>query len=249
MSNKYNDKMRDSFHSKFAVFFFVKAFNGPISDYLDAMEITKIVNEFHNFELSSDIARKYSSDYYQKKVDEFIEYGGMRLMVKDIINNLSMRCEGHDYYVNTSLLRSDVRSKLPKNQFVDVYNQLLNAYKNEFQNIFPISDFDAMRDKDICEYCGVSVDQIKKLGQSGLLHNKRSEKRGYSLEIDRKMANLEYTPKNCCMACYWCNNAKTDEFSPSEFKEIARGINNVWNNRLNSIIHFPENSSVWSSET
>jgi hypothetical protein len=158
-----------------------------------------------------------------------------------------MKCEGHDFYVNTSLLRSDVRSKLPNNQFVKLYNELLNGYKKQFDNVFPIDKFNGLLDQKSCAYCGISVDQIKELGRSGLLHNKRSETRGYTLEIDRKIPNLEYTPDNCCMSCYWCNNAKTDEFSPYEFKEIARGINHVWNNRLkNNSIHFPDNSSVWS---
>jgi len=52
------------------------------------------------------------------------------------------------------------------------------------------------------------------------------------------------------MSCYWCNNAKTDEYIPSEFKEIARGINHVWNKRLekdgiSEKIIFPEDSAIW----
>ena len=86
-----------------------------------------------------------------------------------------------------------------------------------------------------CAYCGVSLEQIFLLGEKGKLYNKRSDTRGYSLEIDRKNPNQEYSKDNCCVSCYWCNNAKTDEFSVKEFKEIARGINNVWNERLKDI--------------
>ena len=64
------------------------------------------------------------------------------------------------------------------------------------------------------------------------------------------MDENDYKLDNVVLACYWCNNAKTDEFSPNEFKEIARGINEVWKRRLairNNQEHlvFPENSSIW----
>ena len=59
----------------------------------------------------------------------------------------------------------------------------------------------------------------------------------------RKGLNGEYKIGNIILSCYWCNNAKSDEFSLSEFKEIARGINHTWNKRLRSIdIEFPENT-------
>ena len=240
--------MRDSFHTKLAIFFFTKAFKGSVSNYIGSTNVENIQQEFNAFELTTDIAKKYSADYYQKEINESIELDGVRLKVQDIIDNLSMKCEGHDFYVNTSLLRSDVRTKLPNNSFVNLYNELLNRYKKQFENIFSISDFNTMLDQKSCAYCGISVDQIKELGESGLLHNKRSEKRGYTLEIDRKIPNLEYTSDNCCMSCYWCNNAKTDEFSQHEFKEIARGINHAWNHRLkNNSVHFPDSSLIWSN--
>lgn len=36
------------------------------------------------------------------------------------------------------------------------------------------------------------------------------------------------------MACYWCNNAKTDEFTAEEFKEIGKEIRKIWDVRLAS---------------
>jgi thioredoxin-related protein len=34
------------------------------------------------------------------------------------------------------------------------------------------------------------------------------------------------------LACYWCNNSKSDEFSEPEFKNyIAPGIEKVWDER------------------
>jgi len=60
---------------------------------------------------------------------------------------------------------------------------------------------------------------------------KKSE-RGWNLEIDRKNSNYEYTKDNCVMCCYWCNNAKTDEFTYPEFKEIGLAFKQVWDKRL-----------------
>jgi len=34
------------------------------------------------------------------------------------------------------------------------------------------------------------------------------------------------------MSCYWCNNAKTDEFTAEEFAVIGKAIAMVWHDRL-----------------
>ncbi|MFK5936830.1 MAG: HNH endonuclease signature motif containing protein [Sulfurimonas sp.] len=104
--------------------------------------------------------------------------------------------------------------------------------------------FVKMMIEDNCAYCGVSIEQINNMK----LFTKRS--RGYTLEVDQKDPYGNYTDENCVACCYWCNNAKTDEFLPSEFKEIARGINKTWNQRLKKsdsteTICFPENSDIW----
>jgi 5-methylcytosine-specific restriction endonuclease McrA len=52
------------------------------------------------------------------------------------------------------------------------------------------------------------------------------------MEVERFDSNLEYTKDNCAMACYWCNNAKTDEFTKEEFQPIADQIKLVWETRL-----------------
>jgi hypothetical protein len=119
----------------------------------------------------------------------------------------------------------------------ELYDVLNKDYKNN-SDFISKSDFDKLLNGDNCEYCGISTMQIKLLGDNAQLHNKRSEIRGYTLEIDRKEPNLEYTKDNCFMSCYLCNNAKTDEFTVLEFKEIAQGINNIWRQRGADIIDF-----------
>ena len=94
-----------------------------------------------------------------------------------------------------------------------------------------------------CSYCGLSISQVYTLAEKKELFTKRS--RGYTLEVDQIDPYGNYTDENCAPSCYWCNNAKTDEFKVGEFKEIARGINKVWNLRLDDEISFPENSGIW----
>lgn len=64
------------------------------------------------------------------------------------------------------------------------------------------------------------------------------------MEIDKIESDKEYAKCNIVLSCYWCNNAKTDEFSLDEFKSIAKGINAAWNKRLK-----PEKEIIFPEET
>ena len=134
-----------------------------------------------------------------------------------------------------------------------------NGFLEEFKKILPLDDFKKKFfeiDKQIierkCIYCGVHEKQLY------LLDTKRVG-RGNRLEYDRVesseedgIVNTNYQINNVELTCYWCNNAKTDTFTPKKFKEIARGINKVWNQALKEknpqteeTICFPENSFIW----
>lgn len=84
-----------------------------------------------------------------------------------------------------------------------------------------------------CAYCGIQESNLDKLQtiRAG---------RGKRLEYDRIDSSKDYELDNIVLACYWCNNAKTDTFSAKEFQEIARGINAVWESRGADIIEFNE---------
>jgi 5-methylcytosine-specific restriction endonuclease McrA len=112
---------------------------------------------------------------------------------------------------------------------------LLKYYiENIFPRVFPKDEFFQMIENACeCEYCHITLNQINKLIDQKALFKKHIT-RGWSLEIDRKAANLEYTKDNCVTCCYWCNNAKTDEFSHREFKKIGIEIQKIWNERLKS---------------
>ncbi|MCT7555445.1 hypothetical protein [Aliarcobacter butzleri] len=230
----HNRKMEDSLITKIQLFLFSKAFEDDfkINEYFEVNKIDEIKIQFHEFKITNELANLYSSKYYQYSEEEKIEYNENIKEIKEIIN----------------ILLKEKKNILSKSNLkkLELFKELKKEYKDKFLN----KDFDNLLKQNECSYCGITIENIKKLGEKGKINNKRSETRGYTLEIDRKLPNFEYTSENCCMSCYWCNNAKTDEFSPKEFKPIARGINEMWNRRLRSIedkysIKFDENSDIW----
>lgn len=128
-----------------------------------------------------------------------------------------------------------------KEHFVKFFKKEVN--EGEFKNKFFPTDSQRK-----CAYCGVPEDELY------LLETVRAG-RGARLEYDRLLSRdnqnkIAYSLDNIALSCYWCNNAKTDTFSPKEFKPIARGINQVWNQKLKDSgnkdnICFPENSDIW----
>jgi len=77
-----------------------------------------------------------------------------------------------------------------------------------------------------CYYCGIDEEKLQKLFDydTGILNTKRG--RGRNLELERRDAeNNAYTPENCVLACYLCNNHKSDLISESEHnKYFAKQI-------------------------
>lgn len=72
----------------------------------------------------------------------------------------------------------------------------------------------------LCEYCHLPGDTTDNYGPIGF----RKGRRGFNLEVDRKYAKGIYSPDNCVLACYPCNNAKSDVFSYEEFVVIGEAI-------------------------
>lgn len=74
-----------------------------------------------------------------------------------------------------------------------------------------------------CYYCGITEENIKRLIDNKLIETKRLKTRGRRLELERIKPNESYdNTDNLVLCCYWCNNAKTDEFTEEEFKEIGK---------------------------
>lgn len=85
-----------------------------------------------------------------------------------------------------------------------------------------------------CSYCGLTNAETIQLFCKYPMAT-RGGKRGKRLELDRKDAiikNYGQDIKNLTLACYWCNNAKTNYFSYEEFKIIGVTIGHVQKNKL-----------------
>jgi hypothetical protein len=91
-----------------------------------------------------------------------------------------------------------------------------------------------------CFYCGVEEEKMRMLLDSKRVTTKRL--RGRKLELDRKNPKDEsyHDLNNFVLACYWCNNAKTDTFTSDEFKEVGEVFKKIWEKRGGMIM--PETS-------
>lgn len=161
--------------------------------------------EFKTFEMSEELIETYTTEYWQAEKNHVIN----GITVDKIYHQML-----HYIAFNKQLVEE------AKSYYVN----------NVFPALMPIDSFKLLENTTQCYYCEITTEQIVELGSKGKLRKKNL--RGWSLEIDRKNPNLEYFVDNCVMACYWCNNAKTDEFTSEEFREIAKGIRYVWLNRL-----------------
>ncbi|MBA7588328.1 hypothetical protein ES708_30383 [subsurface metagenome] len=80
------------------------------------------------------------------------------------------------------------------------------------------------RDGGKCHYCGIEEkDFIPIWGRAF-----RQGRRGLTLEVDRKNPKGLYIPSNCVLACYACNNAKSDVFTYEEFKRVGDVIKEIY---------------------
>jgi len=101
-----------------------------------------------------------------------------------------------------------------------------------------------------CCYCGIKEEDLNRYfneqNPQYFVSNDKDDKarqRGKVLEIERvvtapKSKNV-YTLDNTRLACYVCNNAKSDFLSATDFKPIAFGIYNFWKEIVPEIT-FPE---------
>ncbi len=162
------------------------------------------IEDFKEYEIDKTLVQEYVSQYWQMEEDFPIRDRSIKTIYSDI----------------TKLLR----------KYKDLIKECEQYYVDrKFQEIFPLEDFKKLVAIQECHYCKITKDEIHEMGRSKLLNKKNL--RGWNLEIDRLEPNLEYTKNNCVMACYWCNNAKTDEFTAEEFEMIGPVIQEIFRAR------------------
>ncbi len=151
---------------------------------------------------------------------------------------------GYDYLKRMKHLSGDTLASLCKKAFptinYEIYRSkiknirsLANKYKQEFGGKeafckWYVEQYDKQHGR--CAYCGVSEAKCRHFFEQqrpdALVGSKRV--RGFHLELEHKKANLHGHKENCVLACYVCNNAKSDFLSEEDFKTIAAGISAFW---------------------
>ena len=142
-----------------------------------------------------------------------------------------------DAFKNMTLIR--INNRIIKEWRIKNINkekEIKKSYSNYFNYNLPFESFKIFYGKDSdtrqCKYCQINEKQIEDLLNKGKIITKRIYSRGRSLEIDKTDPNGKYTIGNIELCCYWCNNAKTDEFDEKEFSKIGKLIKEVWEERL-----------------
>ncbi len=171
------------------------------------------IDEFLAYEITPDRIKEYEQDWQKDKCDEI---GSTK--VSDVDKLITdWKKEKKDTLIKDLL--KDYKSYFKKHILT----------QGEF-NLFYVED-DTQRK---CAYCEISDQEISDMRERGTIKTKRG--RGYSMEIDRINSNEEYKRENLLLACYWCNNAKTDEYTEDEFRDIiGKAIKKVWELRKSKV--------------
>lgn len=117
------------------------------------------------------------------------------------------------------------RPKTPK-QLKANYNSRIIKDLNAFTSF---EDFLTWyyKENKVCHYCGLTEIQSQEIVIKGLLKSNRfpqngvtgrGKARGMWLEVDRIKPKDPYSEHNCVLACYFCNNDKSDVFDGEDYK-------------------------------
>lgn len=202
MANKLPPRYNEKANDSFRTKIRLYMFNKSLNNNWQSFGL----DDFRRFEISKDLVTTYTTEYWQYETD---------YKIKDDLTN---------DFIQKEIAKKEIALKA----VIEVFRQ--NYISEVFPLIFPVEKFESMTKVEKCVYCGITMPLVIELANQQKLFKKNY--RGWSLEIDRIDSNLEYTPDNCVMACYWCNNAKTDEFTHEEFKEIGKTFRVTWENRL-----------------
>lgn len=201
-SDKYQQKMLESFNARLELYLFNLA------------KLNKPIKELFNKEefLGLHINPEYKDEKLKYKCGE---YGASFSLNDESMGRI-------DY-------KMDVWCEENEELIKNIYdNDYIAIYMDE---IFPKDIFEEKMNSQICHYCHITINEIIKLLEKRKIYRK-TYTRGLVMELDRKIPNWEYDHDNTVPCCYWCNNAKTDEFFDDEFVTIGIKIGEVLKARL-----------------
>ena len=128
-----------------------------------------------------------------------------------------------------SILESDdIGLKKLKSKLKQDYSRRSKSGMNNFSSYDEFDDWYFKQEKK-CEYCKIKEEDVRYIVLNGILKSKRfpengqlkqGKARGYYLEVDRKDSDENYSAENCVLACYFCNNDKSDVFDFSAYKKF-----------------------------
>jgi len=199
IQNKFSDKAKDSFVTKLNLYLFDKQINNRLGDIS--------IDNFKEFKISDDLVKIYTTKYWKWEVDT--PFHSIPSSI-DLSKATEMTIK--------ELYKSMKEWKIENSNIID---DLEKDYIKNFKNVFSFDDFKQLLSKNNCHYCDITISEVIELVEKEQLFNKQNY-RGFVLEIDRIDSNKEYTKNNCVLSCYWCNNAKTDEFNEEEFKKFGK---------------------------
>lgn len=144
---------------------------------------------------------------------------------------------------------------------ISIYTRKGEKYSNYYKAT--IKDFEKLilKTRLKCCYCGVTHEQVKTNFPVSEGDEIKLRNRGCVLEIEHIINskdrlkddfdnNKEKFLENISLACYVCNNAKSDFFSAKTFQPVAEGIRVFWSNIFDSkkngeTLQSIENSDIW----
>jgi hypothetical protein len=109
-----------------------------------------------------------------------------------------------------------------------LYHNKKNLVGFEFKSFnafYKWHKYQHIKQKGKCHYCKTDEHIISKLFETKYGNRKRLN-RGLHLEVERRDSDTNiYDDDNCVLACYFCNNDKSDIFTESEFLKYLKNRN------------------------
>lgn len=106
------------------------------------------------------------------------------------------------------------------------FSKRKSAGLNSFNDFEDFLDWYSNQEKS-CYYCGIKEEEVQEIVMRGILKSSRfpqngkigrGQSRGVWLEVDRLKPKENYSQRNCVLACYFCNNDKSDIFHGNDYK-------------------------------
>jgi SOS response regulatory protein OraA/RecX len=185
-----------------------------------------------------EYAKSRHSQLLEREFNKFLCYDDMspKQDNTDGFNELRKEIIGVSFSSKNKSKRYD---ELKQNSPQD-FKEIKTKFTKLFTKNIDVDDIEQILDENCkCAYCGMTKKELKSRlpEESDIATDKSFFKtkrfwggRGWSMELDR-ITDKNYSKDNVVCACYWCNNAKSDEFSFEEWQEVGKIIGKIWKKR------------------